>query len=160
MPAYLENSAVATGLKSFHSNPKEGQCQILKLPYNCTHFTCSMSCSKSFKLGFNSTWTDNFQKYKMDLEKTEEPEIKFPTLWGHRKRKDYRKTYTSASLNMLQYLIVWTKTNYEKFLERWEYQITSPASWENLYTGQEATVRKGHWKIDWFKTGKEYIKAV
>ena len=29
MPANLENSAVATGLKkvSFHSNPKEGQCQ-------------------------------------------------------------------------------------------------------------------------------------
>ena len=33
MPAYLENSAVATGLKSFHSNPKEGQSQrMLKLP--------------------------------------------------------------------------------------------------------------------------------
>ena len=32
MSAYLENSAVATGLKSFHSNPKEGQCQrMLKL---------------------------------------------------------------------------------------------------------------------------------
>ena len=28
MPAYLENSAVATGLKkvSFHFNPKEGHC--------------------------------------------------------------------------------------------------------------------------------------
>ena len=26
--------------KSFHSNPKEGQCQrILKLPHNCTHLT-------------------------------------------------------------------------------------------------------------------------
>ena len=30
MPANLENSAVATGLEkvSFHSNPKEGQCQM------------------------------------------------------------------------------------------------------------------------------------
>ena len=40
MPANLENSAVATGLEkvSFHSNPKERQCQrILKLPHNCTH---------------------------------------------------------------------------------------------------------------------------
>ena len=37
MPANLENSAVATGLEkdSFHSNPKEGQCQRkFKLPYN------------------------------------------------------------------------------------------------------------------------------
>ena len=39
----LENSARSTGLEkvSFHSNPKERQCQrILKLPYNCTHLTC------------------------------------------------------------------------------------------------------------------------
>ena len=36
MPANLENSAVATGLEkvSFHSNPKEGQCQrMFKLPH-------------------------------------------------------------------------------------------------------------------------------
>ena len=42
MLANLENSAVTIGLEkvSFHSNPKERQCQImLKLPHNCTHFT-------------------------------------------------------------------------------------------------------------------------
>ena len=35
-------TAVATGLEkvSFHSNPKERQCQrMLKLPHNCTHLT-------------------------------------------------------------------------------------------------------------------------
>ena len=40
MPANLENSAEATGLEkvSFHSSPKERQCQrMLKLPHNCTH---------------------------------------------------------------------------------------------------------------------------
>ena len=40
MPANLENSAVATGLEkvSFHSNPKERQCQrMLELLHNCTH---------------------------------------------------------------------------------------------------------------------------
>ena len=42
MAAGLEYSAVATGLEkvSFHSNPKERQCQrMLKLPHNCTHLT-------------------------------------------------------------------------------------------------------------------------
>ena len=42
MPANMENSAVATRLEkvSFHSNPKERQCQrMLKLPHNCTHLT-------------------------------------------------------------------------------------------------------------------------
>ena len=40
--ANLENSAVATGLEkvSFHSNPKERQCQkMLKLPLNRIHLT-------------------------------------------------------------------------------------------------------------------------
>ena len=42
MPANSENSAVATGLEkvTFHSDPKEGQCQrMLKLRHNCTHLT-------------------------------------------------------------------------------------------------------------------------
>ena len=63
MPANLENSAVATGLEkvSFHSNPKERQCQrMLKLLHNCTHFTCFASiallCSKFSKLDFNYTY--------------------------------------------------------------------------------------------------------
>ena len=30
----------------------------------------------------------------------------------------------------------------------------------NLYAGQEATVRTRHGKMDWFKIGKEYVKAV
>ena len=41
--ANLENSAVAIGLEkvSFHSNPKERQCQrMLKLLHNCNHLTC------------------------------------------------------------------------------------------------------------------------
>ena len=41
MPAHLENSAVATGLEkvSFHSNPKERQCQrMFKLLHNCISY--------------------------------------------------------------------------------------------------------------------------
>ena len=42
VPANLENSTVATGLKkvSFHFNLKERQCQrMFKLLHNCTHLT-------------------------------------------------------------------------------------------------------------------------
>ena len=63
MPANLENSEVATGLKkvSFHSSLKEGQCQrMFRLLYNCTHFhMLARLCSKSFKLGFSNTWIKN-----------------------------------------------------------------------------------------------------
>ena len=30
----------------------------------------------------------------------------------------------------------------------------------NPYAGQEATVRTGHGTTDWFKMGKEYVKAI
>ena len=64
-------------------------------------------CSKSFKLRFNSTWTKNFQMYKLDLEKAEEPEIKLPTFVGSwRKQGNSKTTSTSASLTMLKHLTV------------------------------------------------------
>ena len=43
LPANLENSAVAIGLEkvTFHSNPKERQCQrMFKPSHNCIHLTC------------------------------------------------------------------------------------------------------------------------
>ena len=45
------------------------------------------SCSKFSKLGFNCTWTENFQIFKLHLEKAEKPKIKLPTSMAHRKNK-------------------------------------------------------------------------
>ena len=42
----------------------------------------SKAMLKSLKLGLSSTWTKNFQMYKLGLEKAEEPEIKLPTCTG------------------------------------------------------------------------------
>ena len=41
-----------------------------------------------------------------------------------------KKTFSSASLTRLKSLIVWITTNCGKFLKRWEYQTTLPASLE------------------------------
>ena len=88
-------------------------------------------CSKSFKLGFNSTWTKNFQMYKLDLEKAQEPEIKLPTSIGSQKKQgNSRKTSTLASHTMPKPLTVWITINCGKFFKRWEYQTTLPASWK------------------------------
>ena len=52
--------------------------------------------------------TENFQMYKLDLEKAEEPEIKLPPSTGSQKKQENsRKTSTSASLTMLKPLTVW-----------------------------------------------------
>ena len=62
---------------------------------------------KIYKPGFNSTGTENFQMFKLDLEKAEEPEIKLPTSVGSlKKQESSRKTSTSASLTTVKPLTV------------------------------------------------------
>ena len=48
--------------------------------------------------------------------------------WIIEKARVSRKTSTSALLTMPKPLTMWTTTNSGKFLKRWEYQITLPAS--------------------------------
>ena len=125
MPANLENSAVATGLEnvSFHSNPKEEQCQrVFKLPHNCIHLTHQHSNAQNSP---SQASIVNFQMSKLDLEKAEEPEIKLPaSVESQKKQKNSRKTSTSALLTTPKPLTVWITTNCGKFLKRWEYQTT------------------------------------
>ena len=118
-------------------------------------------CSKFSESGFNSRWIINFQMFKLDLEKSEEPEIKLPKSSGSsKKQQSSRETSTSALLTMPKPLTVWTTINCGKFLKRWEYQTTWPATWETCMQ-----VRKQQLELDMeqqtgFKSGKEYVKAV
>ena len=87
--------------------------------------------SKFSKPGLNNVWTMNFQMFKLDLEKTEEPEVKLPTSVGSSKMwESSRKTSTSALLTILKPLTVWITKYWGKFFKRWEYQTIWPASWE------------------------------
>ena len=59
---------------------------------------------------------ENFQMFKLDLEKAEEPEIKLPTSTGLcKKQESSRKTSISALLTMPKPLIVWITINCGKF---------------------------------------------
>ena len=48
--------------------------------------------------------------------------------WIIEKATEFQKTSTSASLTTPKLLTVWIITNCGKFLKRWEYQTTLPAS--------------------------------
>ena len=79
--------------------------------------------------------------------------------WIIEKVKGIPKTSASVSLTMLKSLTVWITTNW-KFLKRWEYQTTLPASWETCMH-----VKKQQWELDMWqwtdcKWGKAYVKAV
>ena len=126
---------------------------MFKLSHNCTHMQAKW-CSKFSKLGFNSMWTVNFQRFKLDLEKAEEPEIKLPTSAGSSKKQESSsKVSTSALLTMPKPLTVWITTNW-KILKEMGIPDQLTCLLKNLYAGQEATVRTGHGTTDWFQIGK------
>ena len=45
----------------------------------CSFHMLAKLCSKSFMLGFSTTWTEKFQMCKLGFKEAEEPEIKLPT---------------------------------------------------------------------------------
>ena len=90
MTANLESSAVATEPEKsgFIPVPKKNNDKIVQITAQLHSFHMpARLCSKSFKLGFISRWTANFQMYKMGLEKAEDPKIKLPTTTGSQKKQ-------------------------------------------------------------------------
>ena len=97
----------------------------------------------------------NFQMFKLDLEKAEEPDIKLPTSTGLSKKKessrknihfcftDYAKAFDCVDPKKL-----W------KILKEIGIPHHLTCLLRNLYAGQEATVQTGHGKTDWFQIGK------
>ena len=146
MPANLENSAVATGLEkvSFHSNPKERQCQrMLK------HRTIAF-ISHASKVMLNILQA-RFQQY-VDHEL---PDVQagfrkgrgtryqiVNNHWIIKKQESSRKTSISALLTMPNPLTVWITINW-KILKEMGIPDHLTCLLKSLYAGQEATVRTG-----------------
>ena len=91
--------------------------------------------------------------YKLDLEKTEEPEIQLPTSLRLRKKQrnsnnicfiDYAKAFDCVDNNKL-----W------KILKEMGISDHLTCLLRNLFASQEATVRTGHGTTDWFQIRKE-----
>ena len=107
--------------------------------------TLARLCSESFKLGFRTVGTKNFQIYRLGLEEAEEPEIKLPAFVGSwRKQGNSRKNifcftdWTKA--------FVWLKANCGNFLKKREHQTSLLVSWEAcVRVKKEAAGRNQTW---------------
>ena len=98
--------------------------------------------------------------FKLDLEKTEEPEIKLPTSIGSLKKQescrknvyfcfiDYAKAFGCVNDNKL-----W------KILQERGIPEHLACLLRNLYAGQNATVRTGHGTTDRFQIRKEVCQG-
>ena len=92
--------------------------------------------------------------FKLDLEKSEEQEIKLLTSVGlSKEQKSSRKTSISALLTMPKSLTVDHKKLW-KILKEMGIPDHLTCLLRNLYAGQEATVRTGRGTTDWFQIGK------
>ena len=91
---------------------------------------------------------------KLNLEKTEEPEVKLSTPVGSSKMQvSSRKTF-NALLTMLKPLTMWITKNCAKFLKEMGIPNHLTCLLRDLYACQEAMVRIGHGTMDCFQIGK------
>ena len=146
MPANLENSTVTTGLEkvSFHSNPKEGQCQrMFKVSHNCNHFKCQQGHAQnpsSQPSTVSELRTFRWSSWIQKRQKNRRSSCQHPL--DHRKSKSILET--SALLTTLKSLTGWiTKKKKWKILKEMGITDHFTCLLRNLYAGKEATVRTG-----------------
>ena len=102
----------------------------------------------------------NFQMFKLDLEKAEEPEIKLPTSIGSSKKQEFQKNIYFC---LIDYAKAFDCVDHNKLWKiRKEMGIPDHliCLLRNLYAGQEATVRMDMEQQTGSKQKKEYLKAV
>ena len=71
----------------------------------------------------------NFQIFKLDLEKAEEPEIKLPTSAGSSKKQEFQRNIYFCFIDYAKAFDCVDHNKLWKIL-RWEYKTTWPVSWE------------------------------
>ena len=95
----------------------------------------------------------NFQLFKLDLQKAEEPEIKLPTFIGSSKKQRVPGKHLFLLYCLCQTFDCVDHNKLWKILKVIGI-LDLTCLLRNLYAEQEATVRTGHGTTDWFQIGK------
>ena len=98
-------------------------------------------------------WIVNFQMFKLDLEKAEEPEIKLPTSVGPSKKWEFQKNIYFCFIDYAKAFDCVDHNKLWKILKEMEIPDHLICLLKNLYGGQEATVRT-RCGTEWFQIGK------
>ena len=88
--------------------------------------------------------------FKLDLEKAEGPEIKFPTPNGSSKKQEFQKNIYFC---FIDYAKAFDCVDHNKLLKILK-EMGIPDLLRNLCASQEATVSTGHGTTDWYQIGK------
>ena len=92
--------------------------------------------------------------FKLDLEKTEETEIKLPTSTGSSKKREFQKNIYICFIDYAKAFDCVDHNKLWKILKEMGIPDHLTCLLRNLYEGQEATVITGHGTTDWFQIQK------
>ena len=154
MPANLENSAVVTGLEkvSFHSNPKEGQCQrMFKLLHNCI-----ISHASKIVLQLLQAWLQQYVNYELPdvqaaFRKDRRTRDQIANIcWSIEKARELQKNIYFCFIDYAKAFDCVDHNKLWKILKEMGIPDHLICLLRNLFAGQEATVRSGHGTTDWF----------
>ena len=100
-------------------------------------------------------WTMNFQICKLVFEKTEKPQIKFPTSAGSwKKTREFQKNIYVCFVDYAKAFDCVDHNKLWEILKEMGIPDHLTSLLRKLYAGQEATVRTGHGTTDWFQIRK------
>ena len=157
MPANLENSAVATGLEkvSFHSNPKERQCQrMLKLSHNCSHLNCYQNNAHFLQVRLQQYVNWEISDVQAVFRKGREICDQIANIhWIVEKAREFQKNIYFCFIDHAKALLCGSQYTVENSGRDGNTSHLT-CLLRNLYAGPEATVRTGHGTTDWFQIGK------
>ena len=89
--------------------------------------------------------------FKLDLEKTEEPEIKIANIhWIIKNTKEFQKNICFCFIDYAKAFDCVDHNKLWKILQEMGIADHLTCLLRNLHAGQEATVRTGHGTTDWF----------
>ena len=164
MPTHLENSAVAVRLEkvSFHSNPKERQCQrMFKLWHNCTHLTCEEVMLKIVQDRLQQYMNHELPDVQGGFRKARGTRDQVANIcWIIKKAREFDKNIYFCFIDYAKALTVWNTTNCGKFWKRWEYKTPCPDSWEICMQVKKQQLELDMEQQTGSKLGKECIKAI
>ena len=131
MSVNLENSAVATGLEkfSFHFNPKGNAKECSN--YHTTAFISHASevMLKILQARFQKYMNQELPKVQVGFRKGRGTRDQIANIyWIIEKATEFQKNIYFCFIDNAKLLTMCITTNCGKFLKRWEYQTTLPAS--------------------------------
>ena len=92
--------------------------------------------------------------FKLVLEKAEESEIKLPTPIGSSKKQEFQKNIYICFIDYAKAFDCVDHNKLWKILKEMGIPDHLTCRLRNVYAGQEATVRTGYGRTDWFQIGK------